>query len=88
MAYRITDGCVKCGCCELVCPNHAIREGEGTYVINPDRCTECVGAYRSSKCAEICPVEVPGPDPGRVEGREALLHKWRSLHAGETSRSS
>lgn len=84
MAYKITDECIKCGSCELECSNFAISEGETTYVIDPDRCTECVGAYESSRCAEICPLGAPVPDPGHVESREQLLEKWRSLHPGKT----
>jgi len=53
-------------------------------VIDPDKCTECVGAYESSKCAEICPVEAPVPDTDHKETREQLLEKWRKLHPGET----
>jgi ferredoxin len=85
MAYKITDECVKCGSCELECPNQAISEGDTTYVIDPDKCTECVGYFESSKCAEICPVDACVPDPDHVEIREQLLEKWRSLHPGETS---
>ena len=84
MAYKITEECVSCGSCELECPNQAISEGEDTYVVDPDRCTECVGAYDSSKCAEICPVEALVPDPDHKETREQLLEKWRKLHPGET----
>ena len=84
MAYKITEECASCGSCELECPNQAISEGENIYVIDPDRCTECVGAYQSSKCAEICPVEACVPDPGHREAREQLLEKWRQLHPGET----
>jgi len=63
MAYKITEDCVKCGSCELECPNQAIYEGDETYLIDPDKCTECVGFHESSKCAEICPVSAPVPDP-------------------------
>ena len=84
MAYKITEECVACASCELDCPNQAISEGENTYVIDPDMCTECVGSYESSRCAEICPVEAPVPDPAHKETREQLLDKWRKLHPGKT----
>ena len=60
MAYLITDECISCGACEPECPNEAISEGESIYIINPDRCTECVGAYESSRCAAVCPVGAVG----------------------------
>ncbi|NIT03898.1 4Fe-4S ferredoxin, partial [Candidatus Saccharibacteria bacterium] len=42
MAYLINDECTSCGICEAECPNEAISEGEDIFVIEPDRCTECV----------------------------------------------
>ena len=82
MAYKITDECISCGACEMECPNQAISEGETTYVIDPDKCTECVGAYESSKCAEICPVDACVPDPDNEESQDALMAKWNALHPG------
>lgn len=83
MAYKISDECISCGACEPECPNKAISEGETTYVINPARCTECVGSYASSRCAEVCPVDACQPDAARKEGRDVLLARWRTLHPGE-----
>ncbi|MFC1893425.1 4Fe-4S binding protein [Chloroflexota bacterium] len=45
MAYKITGDCISCGACEPECKNEAISEGDETYVINTDRCTECVGNF-------------------------------------------
>ena len=84
MAYKITDDCISCGACEAECQNGAISEGETAYVIDPDKCTECVGNAESPKCAEICPVEAPVPDLEHQESKEQLLEKWHSLHPGET----
>ncbi|MFC2014058.1 YfhL family 4Fe-4S dicluster ferredoxin [Chloroflexota bacterium] len=84
MAYKITDECISCGACEPECPNNAISEGETIYLINPDKCTECVGSFESSKCVEICPVDCCVADPGLTESREQLLEKWQKLHPGET----
>ncbi len=63
MSYKITDECISCGACEPECPVQAISEGETQYVIDPDKCVECVGYHESSKCAEICPVDAVQPDP-------------------------
>ena len=84
MAYKITEDCISCGACESECPNAAISEGETIYVIDPDKCTECVGAHETSRCVETCPVDSCVPDPDHVETREQLLEKWRGLHPGET----
>ncbi len=84
MAYKITDECISCGACEPECQNEAITEGETIYVIESDKCTECVGSYESSKCAEICPVDSCIADSNFEESREQLLEKWKGLHPGET----
>ena len=84
MAYKITDDCISCGVCEFECKNKAISEGENTYIVNPDRCTECVGNFELSKCAEVCPVDACIPDPDHKESKEELLEKWCKLHPGET----
>lgn len=84
MAYKITEECISCGACEPECPNQAIREGETVYIINPERCTECIGFYASSKCAEVCPVGACVPDASRQETREQLLAKFSKLHPGKT----
>ena len=85
MAYKITDDCISCGACEAECKNQAISEGDTTYVIDPDKCTECVGYFESSKCAEVCPVDACVPDLDCKESTEQLLEKWHRLHPGETT---
>ena len=84
MAYQITDECISCGSCEAECRNGAISEGENSYVIDPDKCTECAGNHESPQCAEVCPVDACIPDPNQKESKEQLLEKWRRLHPGET----
>jgi ferredoxin len=84
MAYKITDECISCGACEPECPNEAITEGETIYEIDAAKCTECVGSFDSSKCAEICPVDCCVTDPDKAEDNDALLAKWKTLHPGET----
>ena len=84
MAYKITEDCISCGACESECPNAAIKEGDSSFVIDPEKCTECVGSNSSSKCAEVCPVGAPQADPARKESKDQLLAKWKELHPGET----
>ena len=75
MAYKITEDCISCGACEAECQNGAISEEESAYVIDPDRCTECVGNASEPQCAEICPVEAPVPDPGPPGKQRATAGK-------------
>jgi ferredoxin len=80
MAYKITDDCISCGACEPECPNEAISEGETVYVINPAKCTECVGAHESSQCADVCPVDACVPDAAHKESKDQLMEKYKKLH--------
>ncbi len=81
MAMLINEDCINCGACEPECPNEAISEGDPVYVVAVDKCTECVGAYDSPKCVEICPVDgCIVADPSHAETREQLEAKYASLH--------
>jgi NAD-dependent dihydropyrimidine dehydrogenase PreA subunit len=47
----ITDECIECGSCVEVCPEGAIQEGDGKYVIDQELCIECLS------CLDECPNE-------------------------------
>ena len=70
MALLINDECVNCGVCEPECPNEAITEGEDIYIIDPDKCTECVGHYDEPQWVDVCPVDCIPADPAHVEKKE------------------
>ena len=53
--------------------------GETIYVIDPARCTECVGHFDEPQCVVVCPVECIDPDPAYPESEEDLLAKLRRL---------
>ena len=79
MAMTISSECINCGACEPECPNNAISAGDGLYVIDHQRCTECVGAHDAPKCVEVCPVDgCIVIDP--AEAREVLQARYESLH--------
>jgi ferredoxin len=63
VAYKITDDCINCGVCEPECPNTAITQGDSTFVIDPAKCTECVGYHDAPQCASVCPTNACVPDP-------------------------
>ena len=79
MALLITDECINCDVCEMECPNDAISQGEEIYVIDPDRCTECVGHFDRPQCVAVCPVDCIISDPDRVESPEALHDKYLKI---------
>jgi ferredoxin len=79
MALIINSLCVNCDVCEPACPNQAIRAGESIYVIDPARCTECVGHFDEPQCVMVCPVECIDLDPAHVESNDALLAKLAGL---------
>lgn len=81
MAMVINEDCISCGACEPECPNTAITQGDTIYVIAPDKCTECVGAYDAPKCVEVCPVDgCIVVDPNHTETRGQLEAKYKALH--------
>jgi ferredoxin len=80
MAYKITEECINCGACEPECPNAAITAGDTIYVIDPAKCTECVGSHDASQCAAVCPVDSCVPDPDHAESKDALLAKYKKVH--------
>jgi ferredoxin len=59
MPYRIVAGqCTSCTACEALCPNEAISEKGSTFVIDPAKCTECIGHFDEPQCVAICPVDL------------------------------
>ena len=81
MALMITDACINCDVCEPECPNNAISAGEEIYVIDPARCTECVGHHDQPRCVELCPVDCIPKDPAHAESQAELEAKYRRLTA-------
>ncbi len=79
MALLITDECINCDVCEPECPNDAISMGEEFYVIEPTKCTECVGHHDEPQCKVVCPVECIELHPAWPEGQDALMEKYRRL---------
>ena len=79
MALKITEECINCDVCEPECPNEAISAGEEYYVIDPNRCTECVGHFDTPQCVEVCPVECIPKDEDHEESEEQLWAKYRQL---------
>lgn len=57
MALEIIASCVNCYACEPLCPNQAIYEAKPHFLIDPKKCTECIGDYDDPQCATICPIE-------------------------------
>lgn len=79
MALTINDDCSACDACVDACPNQAISAGAPIYMINPDKCTECVGAEDEPQCQLVCPVSCIGDNPDFRETREELLLKYKRL---------
>jgi len=79
MALKITDQCINCDVCEPECPNGAISMGPEIYVIDPRKCTECVGHFDKPQCQVVCPVDCIPLDPEYAETPEQLLEKYKQL---------
>ena len=81
MALMITSECINCDVCEPACPNQAISAGKDYYVIDPNRCTECVGHFDVPQCQLVCPVDCIPWDPAYVESKAVLLAKYHRLQS-------
>lgn len=79
MALMINNLCINCDVCESECPNEAISMGPEIFVIDPARCTECVGHYDEPQCIVSCPVECIFVSPEHVEDHDTLLAKYHAL---------
>ena len=79
MALMVTEECINCDVCEPECPNGALSQSGDIYVIDPDKCTECVGHYDAPQCIEVCPVDCIVTDPAHVESKEQLLAKLDNM---------
>ncbi len=88
MAMMITDECINCEVCEAECPNEAISEGDEYYVIDPVRCTQCVGHFDTQQCVDVCPVDCIPFHPDYEETQEQLLAKYEDLIGHETQVAS
>jgi ferredoxin len=80
MALLINNDCTSCDACVEVCPNKAISVASPIYVIDPAKCTECVGAHDEPQCMVVCPADCILPNPDFKETPEQLLEKYHSLH--------
>lgn len=79
MSLIITDECINCDVCEPECPNEAIYQGDEIYVIDKDKCTECVGHYDEPQCQQVCPVDCIPFDENNRESRDQLIEKYQRL---------
>ena len=79
MALMITDECINCDVFEAACPNQAISQGPEIYLIDPDKCTECVGHYDEPQCVQVCPVSCIPLNPNYIETKAQLLEKYQYL---------
>ena len=80
MALIITENCNACDACAPVCPNTAISIGIPIYVIDPEKCTECVGAEDEPQCQLVCPADCIEPDLAWNESPDELAAKYARLH--------
>jgi len=81
MALMINDDCTACDACVEPCPNTAITAASPIYVIDPAKCTECVGHFDTPQCVEVCPVDCIPVNPDHVESKADLKRKYDALMA-------
>ncbi|MCP4007687.1 MAG: YfhL family 4Fe-4S dicluster ferredoxin [bacterium] len=79
MSNMITEDCFNCGVCERACPSGGITRGSENFVINPDRCTECVGFFHTQQCARACPIDCCVVDPNNPGTEMELFERAKKL---------
>ena len=80
MALTINEDCTSCDACPEKCPNKAITIENSMYVIDPAKCTECVGAHDEPQCKLVCPADCIVLNSDFQETPEELMAKYESLH--------
>ena len=79
MALMINSKCINCDMCDPECPNQAIYMGDKIYLIDPNKCTECVGHYDQPTCVSVCPIDCIKKDPEHNETLDELAEKFIRL---------
>ena len=51
---RVTDSCIGCGICQMVCPSGSIKVEEGEAKFTPGKCQTCLA------CVHACPQKAIG----------------------------
>ena len=76
MALLINNDCISCDACIDECPTDAIQENYPVYIIEPERCTECIGVYGEPQCISVCPVDCITTDSNNIESAAELNLKY------------
>ena len=92
MALEIIETCVNCWACEPLCPNRAIVEAKPHFLIDADKCSECLGDFAAAQCVAICPIEgaivdelnEPMNPPGSLTGIPPA--RWAAVQAEISAR--
>ena len=75
----IASQCTSCSACEPECPNVAIYEKNGTFVINPKKCTEC----KAETCCKARHKPMSeGAEEDDVKDHSLAVHELFGVRAG------
>lgn len=76
MSYMITNQCIGCDRCHIVCPTNAIQYNTDRTWIDSTACNNCVGFYQVPQCAAICPT-----NQGCIPGITDYWEHWFKLYS-------
>lgn len=80
MSMIISNECISCDVCEPECPNGAISHSDTVYMVNPAKCTECIGHYDAPQCIPVCPIDCIHRNSAHLESQDELLAKFYILN--------
>lgn len=83
MPLLINEECIACDACREECPVDAIEEGDPIYIIDPERCTECITIFDEPACIPVCPTDCIVFDKENSETQAELLFKHKQIMAEE-----
>ncbi len=79
MSLIISEECIACDACVSECPVEAISADDPIYVIDSDRCVECISYYDDPICVEVCPSDCISLDKDNPESRQDLELKNKQI---------
>ena len=80
----IEEECINCDLCVPACPDGGVSydKNRNTFVVDTEKCTECIERDGVHQCASMCPVDCMEVDSEKKESKEDL---WLKVEKNKTT---